>query len=172
MGTSRNIRTAGLFDCGRLADFRIRFVQDRFQGYLPPDTLIELDRETIKSELQQWMREGCTEDYIDLDGQVTGLIVYKADAEKAEGWIELVEILTPADAEHKFALIDQAVEQMRRAGCRVVHLWLLKDNFRARFLFQHYGFHQDEGMRTINRKGYNLLQVRYSLYPENGQQSV
>ncbi len=162
MGTITDIRTAGQFDCGRLADFRIRFVQNRFQGYIPSDSLIRLDRDAVKHELQQWQKQGWTLDYICENGEICGLMVYWIDREKAESWIELVEILTPAVAEHKIALVNHAVANMRQLGCARVYLWLLKDNFRARFLFEHYGFRRDSETRTVNRNGYSLLQVRYS----------
>ena len=67
-----------------------------------------------------------------------------------------------ADAAEKRAMIDFSLAQMRQEGYAAVHLWVLRDNFRVRFLFESLGFRHDGSTRTLDISGQELLIARYT----------
>ena len=59
-------------------------------------------------------------------------------------------------------MIDFSLAQMRKEGYAAVHLWVLRDNFRVRFLFESLGFRHDGSTRTLDISGQELLIARYT----------
>ena len=47
------------------------------------------------------------------------------------------------------------------ADYRQVHQWVLRDNFRLRFLLERYGFKADGARRTVTFEGQQLQIARY-----------
>ena len=59
------------------------------------------------------------------------------------------------------ALMDQAVEELKQAGCRHLLLWVLEENHRARRFYETYGFTLSEEKLTQNIGGKELSEVMY-----------
>ena len=52
-----------------------------------------------------------------------------------------------------------AMGKMRKQYARV-HVWTMRDNFRARFLFDRYGFRRDGAQRTADVEGHTVDVIR------------
>ena len=107
------------------------------------------------------------------NGTLIGYVAYGADPDEP-GCALLDDVaLTPGcSPEIREELLMYAVEDMATRGTPVVHTWVMRDNFRARFLFEKFGFRCEGKVRTFSRQGNEFQQIRYAYFtPEQGQQT-
>ena len=151
-------------DAPALAQLKSEYVRALYRGFVPAGVLKKATPEYYAGQLVQWMDTRLY--HIALSeraGKVSGFVVYGADPEQS-GYGLIYELACDhiADAAEKRALIDFSLSQIRQAGYAAVHLWVLRDNFRVRFLFESLGFRHDGSTRTLDISGQELLIARYT----------
>lgn len=157
------IRRAEKRDQSRLAELKGNYIRKMYRGFLDKAVLDRIDMEFCTPEISVWLEDKqYTTDVLELDGEIEGFVVYGPDPED-EGWGLIVDIRTsqPVDAERKRILIEHALDTLKEKGFPTVHIWLVHDNFRVRFLFESLGFRNDGELKEAVRSGQRLLVDRY-----------
>ncbi|MGN1021136.1 MAG: GNAT family N-acetyltransferase [Aristaeellaceae bacterium] len=153
-------RAAREDDALSLAGVKSRYVRALYRGYLPAEFLKQLHETYYLAQAQGWLADGWQAEVLEEDGTVTGFVVYGADpAEEGCGLILEAAIL-PASGGLDKALLMQAVLDKLMARYSRVHVWTMRDNFRARFLFDSFGFRRDGAQRTVTVEGQTLDVIR------------
>ena len=60
-------------------------------------------------------------------------------------------------------LMDFMLDELRRKGCDIVHLWAVKDNIRAQRFYEKYGFIKTGKEKTITFKGESVIDIEYEI---------
>ena len=76
------IRAARKGDALSLAGVKSRYVRALYRGYLPVDFLKQLHETYYLDQVMGWLEDSWQVDVLETDGQVTGCVVYGADAEE------------------------------------------------------------------------------------------
>lgn len=156
------IRPATKEDAEQLAAVKSEYIRSLYRGFLPADYLRQATAEFYAPEVNWWMRDGSHVDVMEADGQVVGYIVYGRSSSAPEcGLIREEAILPVYGRREKDALAQRAIRQLTLMGFQTIHLWVLKDNFRVRFLFESIGFRPDGTVRVEPRDNLELRIARY-----------
>lgn len=87
------------------------------------------------------------------------------DADSAPGWGEVYAIYLAEPAAGRGigrALMSHALDELRAQGMRVVTLWVLRDNLRARHFYEAAGFRLDGAEKVdTDQQGNRYDEVRY-----------
>ncbi|MGN0763758.1 MAG: hypothetical protein ACI4MK_10215, partial [Aristaeellaceae bacterium] len=59
-----------------------RYMRALYRGYLPADFLKQLHETYFLTQVQGWLEEGRQIEVLETDGEVTGYVMYGADAEE------------------------------------------------------------------------------------------
>lgn len=164
--TDHNIRPATVEDVSALAMLKGDYVRCLYKGYLPVETLKKTEGDYYLEQMTGLV-EG-TEYSIDVFermGKVIGCIAYGLDpSAQGAGMISDVacgDECSPAD---KCRLVEHCLQAMRSRGLAQAHLWVLRDNFRMRFLFESMGFRADGERRNVMMNDQEVIVTRY-VYP-------
>ena len=157
------MRPAGAQEVKRLAAIKSCYIRNLYRGFLSADYLKEASPEFYLPEVTWWMRDTLSRvDVLDVDGQMVGYVVYGKDpSDPGYGLIREEAILPEFGRREKDALAQHAIRQLAMLGYRSIHLWVLRDNFRVRFLFESLGFRTDGTVRLEPRDGLELSISRY-----------
>ena len=156
------LRSATKDDVEQLAAVKSAYIRDLYRGFLPADYLRQATAEFYMPEVEWWMRDGSHVDVMEMDGQVIGYVVYGESASVPGcGILREQAILPIYGRKEKDALIQQALQQLTAMGFSTIHLWVLQDNFRVRFLFESIGFRPDGTVRVEPRDNLELRISRY-----------
>lgn len=161
-----NIRPATAEDVSALVMLKGDYVRCLYKGYLPVETLKKTEGDYYLEQMTGLV-EG-TEysiDVLERIGRVIGCIAYGLDA-SADGAGMICEVAcgdacSPMD---KRCLVDHCLQAMRDRGLTRAHLWILRDNFRMRFLFESMGFRADGERRNVMMDDREVIVTRY-VYP-------
>ncbi len=159
------IRHAAEADLPALAEMKAAYMRTVYDGFCAADHLSRLGPETFTKELAGWL--ACSRHHLDLleaDGAIESYVVFQ---QTDSGVGEIVEARTtkPDEAMDHRELLDWTLTEMRRLGCTAAEIWLLRSNYRKRFLCESYGF-RDTGARKqeeILGDSVQLVQYRYTL---------
>lgn len=157
------IRRAEKRDNARLAELKGNYIRNEYRGFLDKAVLDRIDMEFCVPEINEWLDgEQYITDVMELDGEIEGFVVYGPDPEEA-GWGLIVDVRTnhPVDAERKRILIHHSMDELAKQGLTDVHIWLVHDNFRIRFLFESLGYRKDGEEKEAMRSGQRLMVDRY-----------
>lgn len=114
--------------------------QESYAGIVDPDYLAKLTLEGCEEKAFRW-RDNI---FVAKDGErVVGFVGYGAAREK-DGAGEVFAIYVLEEYQHRgigYALMRRALDEL--AGCRVVYVWLLKDNLKAYRFYERVGFRAD-----------------------------
>ena len=156
------IRPAVMADAERLAAVKSEYIRNLYRGFLPTDYLRQATAEFYMPEVSCWMRDGSHVDVMETDGQVVGYVVYgRSMSEPGCGILREEAILPIYGRREKDALVKQAIQGLTEMGFRTIYLWVLRDNFRVRFLFESIGFRPDGNVRVEPRDNLELHISRY-----------
>ena len=154
------IRAARKGDALSLAGVKSRYVRALYRGYLPVDFLKQLHETYYLVQVMGWLEDSWQVDVLETDGQVTGCVVYGADAEEEGcGLIQEAAILPERGGMDKDVLMNAVMAKLKGQYARV-HVWTMRDNLRARFLFDRFGFRRDGAQRTITMEGQTMDAIR------------
>ncbi len=157
------IRAARGEDVLELAELKSRHVRMLYRGFLPDPLLAYAEPDYYLEQFQSWLgQEPFHLDVLVQDGALQGYVVYgQEQAEPQFGLIQEVALdIVRARSDYRM-LYDHALAVLAAADYRQVHQWVLRDNFRLRFLLERYGFKADGARRTVTFEGQQLQIARY-----------
>ncbi len=158
------IRSAAAEDLPALSELKATYMRTCYDGFARSDLLSRIGSDTYRGEVTDWL--GSDDHRVDLlekDGIIESYIVYYREHDGL-GWILETRTRKPNDTDAHRMLLDRAVAQMREMGCTAVHTWLLRSNYRKRFLYEGYGFRANGERRRDEFIGDSCEMVRY-YYP-------
>ena len=157
---TQSIRAARKGDALSLAGVKSRYVRALYRGYLPVDFLKQLHETYYLDQVMGWLEDSWQVDVLETDGQVTGCVVYGADAEEEGcGLIQEAAILPERGGMDKDVLMNAVMAKLKGQYDRV-HVWTMRDNLRVRFLFDRFGFRRDGAQRTVTVEGQTMDVIR------------
>ncbi len=159
-----SIRPASSVDRASLTDLKYKYTQLLYKGYLPDSYLNKLDSEYAGNAVNTWLgNQGCRIGVLEIGHNLEGYVVWRPDAELS-GWGEIVDVGATSNvtSEQKEKLTHWAIKGMAEQGLGQVHIWLLQDNLRGRFMFESFGFKAQREMKHITRADYAFAVRRYT----------
>ena len=161
------IRPAAEAELPVLAELKATYVRTCYDGFCSADLLSRIGGDTYRDEFETWLRSPDHRvDVLERDGVITSYIVYNREAD-GMGWILEARTIRPHDTDAYRMLLDRAVSQMREMGCTAIHTWLLRSNYRKRFLYESFGFRASGERRHDDFIGESAEMVHY-VYPIDG----
>lgn len=159
----RIIRPATAEDLPGMAALKSEYVHRLYRCLLPDVLMAAADEKHYLPELRLCLASpGMRMDVLELDGNLTGFVVYGADPnEDGCGLIHETCVELSSELSERDALVVHTVEHLAEMGYLRIHMWLLRDNFRVRFLVEQFGFKPDGARRTVEREGQELVVTRY-----------
>lgn len=155
----------------RLAQIKSAYIRSLYRGFLTPEYLSAATPAYYEAKMAGMLTNPAYHvDVLESGGQAVGFIAYGEDPnDPGCGWIG-EEAIDPACGRlEKDALAQHALRQLQSLGFGVIHLWVLKDNFRVRFLFESLGFRPDGAVRVEPTDHQNLTIARYVCHlPSDG----
>lgn len=165
------IRVAHIDDADQIAEVHVRSWQSAYRGLIPQNYLDGLDP---SSRAEGWRRSvrdansprGGTLVATDGDGTIVGFanIGPTRDEDAGDAVGEVLAIYLAPGAWGKGygrALMAAALQRLAQAGYQQVTLWVLDSNARARRFYEAAGFEPDGAVKTDDRLGFRLAEVRY-----------
>ena len=167
------LRPARADEVERLASIKSNYVRSLYRGFLSAEYLREASREFYEPEITWLMQDGKSQvDVLEIDGEVEGYVIYGMDPTNPGCGLIREEGIEPHyGRREKDAVIRHAIRRLTEMGVSTINLWVLKDNFRVRFLFESFGFRHDGTVRVEPRDGLelNIARYAYQIPGSNGQ---
>ena len=157
------IRSAEPRDQSALAELKGSYVRAVYKGFLAKELLERIDTEFYAPQFGEWLfSDQFHTDVMEHNGQLEGYVVYGPDSDES-GWglIADARSVHPGDAERKRLLVEHTIQTLASMGHPDIHIWLVHDNFRIRFLFESLGFRRDGKEKIAVQSGQELHFVRY-----------
>lgn len=155
------IRSASREDLPALSQLKATYMRTCYDGFARTDALSCICGDTYRDEFVGWLSsEDCRVDVLEKGGVIESYIVYQRGHDGL-GWILEGRSRKPDDVDPHRMLLDRAVGQLREMGCAAVHTWLLRSNYRKRFLYEGYGFRPNGERRHDEFIGDSCEMVRY-----------
>lgn len=157
------IRPAAVDEAEQLAAIKSEYIRSLYRGFLGVDYLRQATAEFYLSEVTWWMQDANAHvDVLEMDGKPVGYVVYGADGGNPGcGLFREAAIQPVYGRREKDALVRHAIERLALMGFETIYLWVLRDNFRVRFLFESLGFRADGTVRVEPRDNLELHISRY-----------
>ncbi|MFD7136440.1 GNAT family N-acetyltransferase [Streptomyces sp. NPDC059894] len=159
-----------LDDCARVSEIRVRGWQSAYRGLMPQSYLDALsvteDAERRRDRFVQG-DAGVRNLVAEQAGQVVGWAAHgpyregehrTSDAELYALYVDPARIGTGVGR----ALLTEAVRRTAADGHRRMHLWVLRDNARARAFYTRAGFHTDGTEEPFEVNGMAVPEIRYT----------
>ncbi|MBR4081636.1 MAG: GNAT family N-acetyltransferase [Clostridia bacterium] len=158
-----SIRTACAEDQQILTELKTTYIRSLYQGYIPQERLRELDPTPYETRIADFLAMPDRQVLLCMEeDKPMGYLAIGDDPEDARFGIIFGAACAPqADHAVRDALIVAAAEYFAAQGKQQVHIWLLRDNFRARFLFEQFDFKSDGTLRTQIVEGHEMQLTRY-----------
>jgi L-amino acid N-acyltransferase YncA len=162
------IRLATDADLDAVAALHVRSWQAAYRGAFPDDYLAALD---VAKRAAMWRRIaalGTTEIAVRaVAGRIVGFLCIgpSRDADAAAGTGEVSALHVDPEAwrgGHGRELMDWARDAARAKGWKLVTLWVLRDNARARRFYEAVGFRTDGATHEKSFDGIQIPEVRYA----------
>lgn len=157
------LRPADTNETERLAAVKSDYVRSLYRGFLSAEYLRGATREFYLPEITWMMQDKQSHvDAMEIDGETVGYVVYGVDPSNPDcGLIREAGLEPVLGRREKDALVRHAIAQLTDMGFQTINLWVLKDNFRVRFLFESLGFRHDGMVRVEPRDNLQLNIARY-----------
>lgn len=156
------IRSAVEMDMPALAALKTDYLCACYQGFARADILRKACPDRYLPEFDRWLADPlCHIDVLADDAEIAGYLIYRRDELEPTGWIVEARSRSHCSAEESGRLIERAILHFRQDGCNVVRTWLLRSNYRLRFLFESCGFRPDGERRFDEKSGQSFEMVRY-----------
>lgn len=157
------IREALSADDDTLAALKAHYVQALYYGFAPELILKLADPSTFIQQFHHWQEQDDFHmDVLLLKDVAQGYVIYGPDpADNAFGLIQEAVLDMACDSDIYAALYHHALDALASKGLPQVHQWVLKDNFRTRFLLEQYGFRLEGVRRMVDFDGQPVETTRY-----------
>lgn len=153
-------RAARPGDAFSLAGVKSRYMRALYRGYLPADFLKQLHETYFLTQVQGWLEEKRQIEVLEMDGAVTGYVMYGDDPEEEGCGLILETAILPVSGGMDKAMLMNAVMGKLKGQYARVHVWTMRDNLRVRFLFDRFGFRRDGAQRTVTVEGQTMDVIR------------
>jgi GNAT superfamily N-acetyltransferase len=166
MSAPVSIRWATLADARTIAAIHVASWRAAYRGLLPDTTLDELTIEGRQRDWQEWLAQGGERRHTlvaERDGKVEAFCTLEMPSREEDEPDGVAGIPALYAHPNSFgggagpALMDAAIEAMRKRGFRESILWMLEGNGRAQTFYERRGWIRDGGARLANYPG-----VRFS----------
>ncbi|WP_123970732.1 GNAT family N-acetyltransferase [Streptomyces sp. TLI_185] len=158
-----------LADCERVAEIRVGGWQSAYRGIIPQSYLDAMSmREDAERRRTRFLESNA--EVVNLVAEQGGEIVgwvchgpYRV-GEVRTGELELYALYVAPESYGLGvgrALIEESVRRCTAAGHARMHLWVLKENARARRFYERSGFHPDGAEESFAVDGAEVPEVRY-----------
>lgn len=143
-----------------MAELKCRQLSGQLSSFIPAESLARMTPETFLPSLQSMMEQECFAlESHEEEGRVSGYIIY-ARRQSKEPFEQIVEVF--ADTyELQQALIARGVDTMGRMGAKQIHVWILRENFRLRFIYEMAGFRLEGSMGSKRLMEQDFAAVLY-----------
>ena len=157
------IRTAVPADQDVLTELKTAYIRGLFRGFLPAEHLKGLDPTPYRSELGECLANPALQILICMEEDTPqGYLTIGTDPEDPScGMIFDAAANLDADPAVRDTLIVTAAERLAARGNSRIHIWLLRDNFRVRFLFEQFNFKAEGTLRPYQVEGREVQLIRY-----------
>lgn len=158
-----NIRSARREDIPALARLKYDYVRNLYRGFLPMEVLETVSPHMYEEQFRTWMDEEHYQVNTAWEGDTLRAFLVYGENEEEKG----VGLLYEGGSDLLFSTEDKRVhlgsvlDQLRGMGFSTVHLWILRDNFRVRVVFESLGFRPDGARRTRIENDQELVLTRY-----------
>ena len=157
------IRTAEPGDRQLLTDLKTAYVSSMYRGFIPQERLKELDPTPYEANIADFLAAPDRQVLLCMEeDKPLGYLAVGDDPENPGCGIIFDAAYVPdADDTARDALIVAAAERFAAQGKQHVYIWLLRDNFRARFHFEQFNFKTEGTLRTHVVEGREAQLIRY-----------
>lgn len=155
------IRSAAEEDLPVLAELKATYMRTCYDGFARADQLSMIGGNTYLDEFRGWLKH--PDHHVDVaarNGEIESYIVSVREQD-GMGWILESRSNRPDDTDTLRMLMDRVVAELRQMGCSSIHTWLLRSNYRKRYLFEGYGFRACGERRHDEFMGDSCEMVRY-----------
>lgn len=161
--TKLNIRPVQQGDITTLAQVKSDYVRRLYRGFVPQEVLKTATPAYYTQELTQWLESGRYRiAVLESEGAIRAFTSYADDPDDAHSGLIYESACDQAtSSEEKRALVDHVIQLFRQEERSQVHLWVLRDNFHVRFLFETLGFRPDGARQAKQFFGEELTITRY-----------
>ena len=158
------LRPAEEAETEQLAGIKSNYIRSLYRGFLSDDYLREASQDFYLPELTWMMQDERSHvDVLETEGHAVGFIAYGVDPNDPDCGLIREEAIQPEyGRREKDALAQHAIRQLAAMGFSTIHLWVLQNNFRVRYLFESLGFRPDGMVRVTPRDGLQLKVARYA----------
>ncbi len=155
----RLIRPALPEDMNELLKLRREYCQQTYKGF---DVLCNLeDDQEYAATLAQWFDDPAVRiALLFLDDTLMAFSVYRLP-NPASGEILDLQCLISAALKDVQALMESIIKEMTGLDANFVEVWVLRDNLRARYRYQQFGFKPVGGSKEMAVGDVTLLYTRY-----------
>lgn len=157
------IRTAEPTDCALLIDLKTAYVRSLYTGYIPAERLKELDPTPYESRIIDFLAGENRQILLCMvDGEPRGYLAIGEDPDHEDSGLIFDAATHPLAPEGvRDALIVRAAELLATQGKSRIHVWVLRDNFQARFRFERFNFKLEGTLRPYQVEGRDAQLIRY-----------
>ncbi|MBQ8653781.1 MAG: GNAT family N-acetyltransferase [Clostridia bacterium] len=154
------VRPARMEEAAALAEIKSRYVKALFRGFLSAEYLKGLHETYFLPEVRRWLEGEYQVDVLEIDGKAEGFVTYGQDPDDASrGFILEVGIMPSGSWLEKDILMRSCMDKLAEKY-EIARVQTVKDNFRARFLFEQFGFRSDGTQRLVTIDGTDLRIIR------------
>jgi|LakMenEpi03Aug12_release.lakeMendotaPanAssembly.Ray.scaffolds.fasta_scaffold679033_2 ribosomal protein S18 acetylase RimI-like enzyme len=170
-------RRATSEDAKRIAEIQVAGWKAAYRGIIPDGYLDAMEPETRHTFWQKQVRDECGEMFVSVaDNEVTGFchLMPSRDVD-GEGTAEIVAIYVDPAAWRQGSgrsLCDAVLAAAILSKASWVTLWVLVDNTLGRRFYEAMGFRPDGAIKSEDRPGFTLEEVRYRIDPRRREQDV
>lgn len=158
------IREARQADIACLASLKSDYVRTLYRGLVPPETLRAATAAEYEPQIANWLVAGLYDvTLMERDGKPAAFIVHNEDiTQPGTGLIYEMVCDHLCTMDEKYLLLDHILDGMHKQGHSEAHVWILRDNFRARFLVENHDFRIDGTRDVVLLHGQEYSIARYT----------
>ncbi len=166
MGGGVTIRSAAEQDLPALASLKALYMKSCYRGYVQAERLDSLCAGDYLPQFTAWYLDpACMIEVLEVGGTIDCYVVSSLSGEAGKGLIIETRARFPGSTDTDRLMIGRALEALKARNCTRVQTWILKANYRARFLYEACGFHTDGLSKSIEIRGsaYEMLEYQYRM---------
>ncbi len=156
-------------DAHQIAEIHIRTSQLAYRGLIPDAVLAAFDVSTRTREWQQWLANPTADVLVARSTQIIGFcnLIASRDSDMPVDTGEIAAIYVDPGWQRRGVgglLIETTVARAKERGFRLLTLWTLRENSRAKNFYESKGFSQDGSERFYPRAPEVMVRdIRYRL---------
>lgn len=154
----QGVRQARESDLHAMAELKYQQLSMQLGSFLPNEVLVRMSPEHFLPQLQSMLEQSrFALEVHEENGKLDGFIIY-AGRQQGEPCEQIVEVFTD-NCELQQAMINRAADAMRQTGAKRIYVWIIRENFRLRYLYEMAGFRQEGvlGSKRLMEKDFSAV---------------